>query len=83
MTVNASNTTKKMVESKDIEQEILKGTKKIKKLEKKFGKQKGSFKKYSLFFEDKHMTTWGLSESFFFVLRRTIFIISSLYLVEE
>ena len=29
------------------------------------------------------MTTWGLSESFFFVLRRTIFVISSLYLVEE
>ena len=81
--IQASETTKKMLESKDIEKEILKGNKVITKLEAKFTKEKGSFKKYALFFEDKHMTTWGLSESFFFVLRRTIFIVSALYLVEE
>ena len=72
-----------LIENRDLKKEEASLKKKLKGLKREFVRLKSSFKKYELFFEDKKITNLALLESFFFILRRTVFILSALYLIKQ
>ena len=71
-----------IIENRDLKKEEASLKMKLKGLKKEFIRLRKSFKKYELFFEDKKITNLALFESFFFILRRTVFILSALFLIK-
>ena len=52
-------------------------------LSKEFNGLKEQYSKYALFYEGRRLTYSGLSQSFFYMLRRAVFIISALIMATD
>ena len=73
----------KTIVARNVDSQFIEHTTELKELQHAFNKQRDSFKKYVIFFADKKITQMGLFESFLFVLRRTLFVLSVLFLVSD